>query len=563
MSSSDIFDVLNIKKAKPQPATVEPSHSSSPRPPVTGIQRELYNLLGTNQPPIALSSKSNEQSRFKEKLQANGKVVPWTNAPFKPNDYVVLNHWIRGSSLNASNDNTKSTDKLEKLDHNKTEQELPPSKFKQFNVHPTLPEFTEIEYNDFMSDIILPSEISKADNKPNDEIITTNKDIKESGSGLEAGDNQKAESANEGSKTPNDSDKDHKAKNDTWTYEETLQLFHLCRQYDMKWFIIFDRYEDNGKTRTLEDLKSQFYKVSKAYFHKKDPKNPLLTSLDFRKDKEIERKNYLQRLLARSAAEIAEEEALIIESRKFEVAAKRTLNEREALLRLLDSPHSEQSVSRYLTSQGMSQLYTSLLSDKSRKRKHPSSNSIPENPWMKQQQQFAQQRQQLQQQHHQQQQQQLQQRIQQQENEQKSQNIKQELSVKPNDSIPSIPSTSKKTKKQKQEEQQAQKKKSESARLEQLLSKFSEEERTALGVIVHEKKLNAGVYLRSTRIPSFKPALQNKVNLMMQELGLPMRPTMVTKRVMERQEHLLKQIANLADLKKHYDKLEAEVEVRK
>lgn len=73
------------------------------------------------------------------------------------------------------------------------------------------------------------------------------------------------------------------------------------------------------------------------------------------------------------------------------MAAKRTLAERESLLRLLDSPHSDQTITQYLTSQGMSQLYNALLADKTRKRKHDL--NIPENPWMKQQQQFAQHRQ--------------------------------------------------------------------------------------------------------------------------------------------------------------------------
>ena len=44
------------------------------------------------------------------------------------------------------------------------------------------------------------------------------------------------------------------------------------------------------------------------------------------------------------------------------MAAKRTLAERESLLRLLDSPHSDQTVTQYLTSQGMSQLYNTPVS---------------------------------------------------------------------------------------------------------------------------------------------------------------------------------------------------------
>lgn len=176
----------------------------------------------------------------------------------------------------------------------------------------------------------------------------------------------------------------------SWSFEEIEYLFNLCKKYDLRWFLIFDRYSYNN-SRTLEDLKEKFYYTCRNYFKASDPSNPLLSSLNFSAEKEIERKKYLQRLLSRSAAEIAEEEALVVESKKFEMAAKRTLAERESLLRLLDSPHSDQTITQYLTSQGMSQLYNALLADKTRKRKHDS--NIPENPWMKQQQQFAQHRQ--------------------------------------------------------------------------------------------------------------------------------------------------------------------------
>lgn len=60
MSSSDIFDVLNIKQKSRSPTNGQVSVPSSsaanrPKPQVTGMQRELFNLLGENQPPLLLS----------------------------------------------------------------------------------------------------------------------------------------------------------------------------------------------------------------------------------------------------------------------------------------------------------------------------------------------------------------------------------------------------------------------------------------------------------------------------------------------------------------------------
>lgn len=211
------------------------------------------------------------------------------------------------------------------------------------------------------------------------------------------------------------------------------------------------------------------------------------------------------------------------------MAAKRTLAERESLLRLLDSPHSDQTITQYLTSQGMSQLYNALLADKTRKRKHDS--NIPENPWMKQQQQFAQHRQ------------------------------LQQLNVKKSEVKENL--SPKKTKRQRQEMQTALKRKSESAYAEQLLKDFNSDERKALGVITHGEKLSPGVYLRSTKLSTFKPALQNKILAILQELSLPSRPVMPSFDVMERQEELLKKINTLIDLKKHVDKYEAGMSITK
>lgn len=474
MSSSDIFDVLNIQQkskshgssASPPPLSVPPTASKAPKPQVTGMQRELYNLLGENQPPIAIQP----ASKFKDKLTALSKPSPWTFAEFKANDAVRLHHWVKGSKELVS-------------------EETQESPYAKFNVHLRIPSFDKESYESFVSNDKSSNDSVKQEDSGSPDIV----------------------------------------ENGDWSYEEVEYLFQLCRKYDLRWFVIQDRYKYD-KSRTLEELKERFYKVCQRFFLAKNPNDPLLPSLNFPKEKEIERKKYLQRLLSRSAAEIAEEEALIVESRKFEMAAKKTLNERESLLRLLDSPNSDQSVSQYLTSQGMSQLYGSLFSDKSRKRKHES--NVPENPWMRQQQLFALQRQQLQQMH---------------DRKQETQETGQ----------------LKKTKKQKQEMQTAIKRKAESVYAEHLLQNFNAEERRSLGVMAHGEKLPPGVYLRSTKISAFKPALQNKVATALQELGLSVRPAMPTYDVVQRHEELLKRIVTLVTLKKHLDKLEAEKAITK
>ncbi|SCV02726.1 LAME_0H04610g1_1 [Lachancea meyersii CBS 8951] len=461
MSSSDIFDVLNIQNHRagsPGSSGHTPVPSRTPKLQVSGMQRELYNLLGDNTPPVAVQ-KSN---KFKDKMRTMAKPSPWSFAEFEPRQSVKLRHWVKGSK-------------------ELVEQQPQVNAFEKYNTKLTIPEFTEEEYNSFMKD-----------------------------------------------KTGKDDD------SKKWSFRDVRQLFDLCRKYDMRWFIIQDRFEVEEQ-RSLEDMKEIFYLVCHQYFMAQTPDNPLVGSLKFSKEKEVERKKYLQRLLSRSAAEIAEEEALIVESKKFEMAARKTSSERESLLRLLDSPNSDKPIAQFLTSQGMTQLYNSLLSDKTKKRKYEQ--TVPENPWMKQQQQFAQQKQQMQQ-------------LQEQKVITNNKNINNQTQVK-------------KTKKQKQELQIAVKRKADSEYAEQLLQNFTAEERRSLGVQTHGEKLPSGAYLRSTRISTFKAATQTKIATTLQELGLPSRPAMPTSEVIQHHELLLGRISSMLDLKKQVDKLEAEKDIKK
>ncbi|SCU82362.1 LADA_0C04720g1_1 [Lachancea dasiensis] len=464
MSSSDIFDVLNIQRTgSPGSSGATPAPSRTPKAQVSGMQRELYNLLGDNTPPVAIQ----KSTKFKDKLRAMAKPSPWTFAEFQPSPHVKLQHWVKGSKELVGQQPQTNT-------------------FGKYNTELTIPTFTKEEYDSFMG--------------------STHEQI----------------------------------GSEKWEYSEIEGLFNLCRKYDLRWFVIQDRYEGKGG-RTLEDIKEIFYYVCHQYFLMKSPDNPLVPSLNFSKEKEVERKKYLQRLLSRSAAEIAEEEALIVESKKFEMAAKRTSSERDSLLRLLDSPNADKPIGQFLTSQGMTQLYNSLLSDKSKKRKHDQ--VVPENPWMKQQQQFAQQKQQMQQLH--------------------DQKVSSSSNSNNNSNSNSNSQNAvKKTKKQKQEMQIAVKRKADSEYAEQLLKSFTADERKSMGVQLHGEKLPSGAYLRSTRISTFKAATQGKIATTLQELGLPARPAMPTYEVIRYHEALLSRINNLLDLKKQVDKLEAERDIK-
>lgn len=48
----------------------------------------------------------------------------------------------------------------------------------------------------------------------------------------------------------------------TWTKEETAYLWELCKQFDLRFIVIHDRY-DSSYNRSIEDLKNRYYTVSR------------------------------------------------------------------------------------------------------------------------------------------------------------------------------------------------------------------------------------------------------------------------------------------------------------
>jgi DNA methyltransferase 1-associated protein 1 len=246
--------------------------------------------------------------------------------------------------------------------------------------------------------------------------------------------------------------------------------------------------------------------------------------MNYSKEHEQKRKAHLERLLSRSPAEVAEEEALVIESRKLEAAAERMLQERADLLRLLDAPQSTGSVAPYQSSQGLAQLTATLLTTDRVKTKQKSEDGTPVmSP---------------------------------------TSSAGPGASTSAGDKSNSSTST---TTKQEQPTPEPPKKGAASGMLavQQLIKhKLNPKEEAAFGLSYHDK-MNAGVYLRSSKVSTHKPSVQAKVSTILTELGLPARPTMPTAKVCAKFESLQHSIGLLLEAKKQVDKLETEIAIAK
>ncbi|KAL5606108.1 hypothetical protein BROUX41_006123 [Berkeleyomyces rouxiae] len=188
-------------------------------------------------------------------------------------------------------------------------------------------------------------------------------------------------------------------ENDDWTKEETDYLFQLVADYDLRWPIIWDRYEYapqamNGEmcvdgeskavvpapiSRSLEDIKARYYEVAaKMMSLEKLPQymthaEQVLyeTMANFNPTQERLRKEFAINSLSRSKEEAREEELLLVEIKRVLARNERFNEERRELYQRLDYPRADQhDIASLKTSTGLQNLLQNLmLADKSKKRK--------------------------------------------------------------------------------------------------------------------------------------------------------------------------------------------------
>ena len=97
------------------------------------------------------------------------------------------------------------------------------------------------------------------------------------------------------------------------TYEETLYLWELCRNNDIRFIIIADRYEEKYN-RTIEELKQRYYILLE---YRKDFENPILKS-GYNYEQEIKRRACLEKIISKTKEDISQENNLLKQSLEVE-----------------------------------------------------------------------------------------------------------------------------------------------------------------------------------------------------------------------------------------------------
>ncbi|CAZ79242.1 unnamed protein product [Tuber melanosporum] len=168
-------------------------------------------------------------------------------------------------------------------------------------------------------------------------------------------------------------------KDPDWTREETDYLFNLCREYDLRFVIIWDRYEfPAGKSRSVEDIKARYYSICRNLMELRTPLNQMTPEetqifnlLNFDKERETARKNMAEVLFARTPEQVKEEEMLLVELGRITKNQAKNLEERKELFNRLEVPTSQGSIAAYTGSQGLAHLREMMVNsnDKNKKRK--------------------------------------------------------------------------------------------------------------------------------------------------------------------------------------------------
>ncbi|KAF2013708.1 hypothetical protein BU24DRAFT_373287 [Aaosphaeria arxii CBS 175.79] len=344
-SGRDVRDMLGLpmggdapkaaQKSRPKPAT------GVRRP--QGVAREVAALYGERPPPVAIYE---EKKTYRAKRQSTGPAKKWVQQPFTNqarSDGLVLRHWRRKPTTAppiTSGEDTVMEDSESSEPYIESNGD-----FMKYNIEVEVPQFTDEEYDA------------------------------------------------------------HLRSND-WGREETDYLFQKIKDYAFRWAVIWDRYDfqaerpqppqddANGdstalatlpfapaKARTVEDLKARYYDIAAKIMKLRIPEvqmdaeqfaqYDLLTK--FNPDLERNRKTLAAALMNRNMDEVKEEEFLLTELQRINMAANRLDAERDELRARLEAPAPQKPVEPGLTafpsSQQLATLFNQLFQqDKSKKR---------------------------------------------------------------------------------------------------------------------------------------------------------------------------------------------------
>ncbi|KAI9643125.1 swr complex subunit [Ciborinia camelliae] len=344
MTSHDVRDMLDLPSSSSAPRPKK-AKTTIQKPKLAGLAREVQNLGGDN--PIAIVP---EEAVFKKKRFGSRKpAAKWEERKFKNSarggDGLVLKHWRKVEGREREREKERDAEGDTEMGDNvedgkgkeKEDEAFEDSTFAKYNVKVQVPTYTDEEYKEIL-------------------------------------------------------------ENEEWSRHETDYLMRMVQEYDLRWPVIWDRYEyilpdipedgpkdamiRRGEVRTLEDLKARYYSIGAAMMALKKPLHQMNTAefdlhqkmLNYQPRQEKLRKDFLEGVFTRTKEEAREEESLMVELKRILARSEKFMEERRELYARLDAPSSSSNIGPYTTSVGLNTLLATLYNaDRYKKKK-----TIPE-----------------------------------------------------------------------------------------------------------------------------------------------------------------------------------------
>ncbi|UPX17109.1 swr complex subunit [Ascochyta rabiei] len=358
-SGRDVRDMLGLPLGDVAPPTAQKkSKKGGGSKRIQGVAREVAALYGERPPPVAVYE---EKKAYRAKRQNTGPAKKWIQQPFTNparSDGLVLKHWRRKPMMAPP---VQEGEDAEMPDSEPTGYLESCGDYVKYNITVDMPDFTDEEY-------------------------------------------------------------DAHLRSDDWSREETDYLFGIVKDYSYRWAVIWDRYEwqtlkrrerelaqaaqqDNGdadsnslatlpfapprdKERSLEEMKARFYDISAKLMKLRIPEVQMdadqyglyETLSKFDPVMERNRKMLATALMNRNMDEVKEEEFLLTELQRINMAAVRLDAEREELRSRLDAPQANTSTAAglqsFTSSAALQALFQQLFQqDRSKKRSSGGSNA--------------------------------------------------------------------------------------------------------------------------------------------------------------------------------------------
>ena len=120
-----------------------------------------------------------------------------------------------------------------------------------------------------------------------------------------------------------------------WKKEETLYLWELLELYELRFNIVYDRYDTIRFPRSLEDIKLRFYTIVRELSIIRGDKNSPFYNYVYDINYEKHRKHQLEKYILRGKEKNDEEKALNEELRKVDLLIKKKEREQKNLKRMM------------------------------------------------------------------------------------------------------------------------------------------------------------------------------------------------------------------------------------